>query len=128
MTRDLDALFYLKQVDVKQLLEQASCVCLTFDIWSGLATEDYLSVVFHFVTDDWQLEKCIMGISLIYCSHSGVNIAERILQVIFEYNMNSKVFSNTLDNASTNASAMTELTPHLIPYVTGSAIAFGLLR
>jgi hypothetical protein len=28
-TRDLDALFYLKQVDVKQLLEQASCICLS---------------------------------------------------------------------------------------------------
>jgi hypothetical protein len=37
MTRDLETLFYLKQADVKQLLEHASCVCLTSDIWSGLA-------------------------------------------------------------------------------------------
>jgi hypothetical protein len=54
-TRDLDALFYLKQVDVKQLLEQTSYVYLIFDIWSGLAKEDYLSVVFHFVTNDYEL-------------------------------------------------------------------------
>jgi hypothetical protein len=51
-TRDVEALFYRKQSDVKQLLEQASCVCLTSDIWSGLAKEYYLSVLFHFVTDD----------------------------------------------------------------------------
>jgi hypothetical protein len=38
--------------------------------------------------------------------------------------MNSKVFSITLDNDS----AMTELTPHLVPYVTSSAIASGLLH
>jgi hypothetical protein len=90
--------------------------------------EDYLSVVFHFITDDWELEKRIVDMRLIDCSHSSVNIAELILQVISEYNMNSKVFSITLDNASANASAMTELTPHLVPYVTGSAIASGLLH
>jgi hypothetical protein len=123
-TRDVEALFYLKQADVKQLLEQASCVCLIYAIWSDLAKEDYLSVVFHFVTDDWELEKHIVGMRLIDCSHSGVNIAGRILQVISEYNMISKVFSITLDNAS----AMTELTPHLVPYVTGPAIASALLH
>jgi hypothetical protein len=127
-TRDVEALFYLKQADVKQLLEQASCVYLTSDIWSGLAKEDYLSVVFHFVTDDWELEKLIVGMRLIDCSHSGVNIVERILQVISEYNMNSKVFSITFDNASANAFAMTELIPHLVPYVTSSAIASSLLH
>jgi hypothetical protein len=36
-TRDVEALFYCKQSDVKQLLEQAFCVCLTSDIWSSLA-------------------------------------------------------------------------------------------
>jgi hypothetical protein len=128
MTRDVVALFYLKQVDVKQLLEQSSCVCLTSDIWSSLAKDDYLSVVFHFVTDDWELEKRIVGMRLIDCSHSGVNIAERMLQVISEYNMDYKVFSITLDNASANAYAMIELTPNLVPYVTGYAIAYGLLH
>jgi hypothetical protein len=64
----------------------------------------------------------------VHCFHSGVNIAEHILQVISEYNMNSKVFSLTLDNASANASAMTKLIPHLVPDVTGSAIASILLH
>jgi hypothetical protein len=59
-TREVDALIYHKQTDVKQLLEHASYVCLTSDIWSGLAKQDYLSVVFHFVTDDWELEKRIV--------------------------------------------------------------------
>jgi hypothetical protein len=95
---------------------------------SKILKEDYLSVVFHFVTDDWELEKRIVGMRLIDYSHSGVNIAERMLQVISEYNMNFKVFSITLDNASTNASAMIELTPNLVPYVTGFAIASGLLH
>jgi hypothetical protein len=59
---------------------------------------------------------------------TGVNIAERILQVVSEYGMISKVFSITLDNASTNASAMTELTPKLVQYVYGSANTAGLMH
>jgi hypothetical protein len=39
-----------------------------------------------------------------------------------------KVFSITLDNASVNASAMTELTPKLVSYVYGSANAAGLIH
>jgi hypothetical protein len=96
---------------------------LTSNIWCGLAKEDYLSVVFYFVTDDWELEKHIFDMRLIDCSHSGVNIAERMLQVISKYNMISKVFAITLDNASAKASAMIELTPHLVPYVSSSSIA-----
>jgi hypothetical protein len=55
---------------VKSVLSDASCVCLTSDIWSGNAKEDYLSVVVHFVTVDWELEKRIIGFRLIDCSHS----------------------------------------------------------
>jgi hypothetical protein len=95
----------------------ASCVCLTSDIWSGNAKEDYLSVVVHFVTADWELEKRIIGFRLIDCSHSGVNIAERISFVLSEYDLTSKVLSVTLDNVSANASAIDYLTPSLSSYV-----------
>ena len=73
---------------------------MTSDIWSGNSKEDYLCVVFHFVTEDWELEKRIVGMRLIDCSHNGVNIVERIVQVISEYGRTEKVLSITLDNAS----------------------------
>jgi hypothetical protein len=113
---------------VKELLNTASCVCLISDIWSGNAKEDYLSVAFHFVIEDCELEKGVASMRLIDCSHASINIAERIMQVISEYSMSSKVFSITLDNASTNACAMTELVPHLVPYVTCSLTAAGLMH
>jgi hypothetical protein len=82
-TSDIDAYFLTKVDEVKSLLSDASCVCLTFDIWSSNANEDYLSVVVHFVTADWELEKRIIGFRLIDCSYSRVNIAERISLVLF---------------------------------------------
>jgi hypothetical protein len=54
-TSDIDTYFLTKVDEVKSLLSDASCVCLTSDIWSGNAKEDYLSVVVHFVTADWEL-------------------------------------------------------------------------
>ena len=30
-----------------------NCVCLTSDIWSGNAKEDYLSIVAHYINSDW---------------------------------------------------------------------------
>jgi hypothetical protein len=77
-------------------MSEASCVCLTFDIWSGNAKEDYISVVVHFVTTNWELEKRIIGFKLIDCFHSRVNIAERISLVLADYELTSKVLSITL--------------------------------
>ena len=39
------------------VLSAASSVALTSDIWSGNAKEDYISVVGHFVSADWELQK-----------------------------------------------------------------------
>lgn len=49
------------------------------------------SVVFHFVTADWELEKRNVAMRLIDVSHFGVNIADRIFQVVSEYGMHHKV-------------------------------------
>ena len=81
-------------------MKSVSSVCLTSDIWSGNAKEDYLSVVIHFVSADWELEKRVIGLRLIDVSHSGANIAERVQSIVTEFGLKDKVFSVTLDNAS----------------------------
>ena len=86
--------------------DSVNCVCLTSDIWSGKAKEDYLSVVAHYINPDWQLEKRVLGLVLIDCSHNGQNIADRVASVLGDYGVAEKVFAITLDNASSNVSAM----------------------
>ena len=49
--------------------------------------------------------------------HIGENIAERIACVIEEYGLIDKVFSITLDNASSNARAISTLTPLFASYL-----------
>ena len=63
---------------MKSVLPVASPVSLTSDIWSGNAKEDYISIVAHYVSADWELQKKVIGFRLIEVSHSGENIAEKI--------------------------------------------------
>jgi len=94
-----------------------SPVAVTSDIWSGKAKEDYMSIVAHFINADWQLEKRVLGLRLIDVSHIADNIAERVKSVLVEYGILNKVFSVTLDNASTNENAMDKLKPILKEYL-----------
>jgi hypothetical protein len=93
------------------LLYSLSSLCLTSDIWSGNAKEDYISVVAHFVNADWELEKRLLALRLIDELHTGSAIAEHISMVVDEYDLTNKIFAITLDNASSNSSAMDILSP-----------------
>ena len=118
-TRDLAKMFSDRKAKLVELLasDSVNCVCLTSDIWSGKAKEDYLSVVAHYINPDWQLEKRVLGLVLIDCSHNGQNIADRVASVLGDYGVAEKVFAVTLDNASSNVSAMQKLRPVLSKYL-----------
>ena len=116
--RDMKKLAKKMREEIKD--EFSTCtfsVSITSDIWSGKAKQDYLSVVAHYVNNDnWELKKRIIGFELIDVSHTGHAIAERILEVVQEFNLTDKIFAITLDNASSNTTAMEELTPILSVY------------
>ena len=55
-TRDMVKYYQECRGNLKNLLETCTfSVALTSDIWAGRAREDYLSVVAHFVNNDWEL-------------------------------------------------------------------------
>jgi hypothetical protein len=116
-TRDFTKYFNDCRAKIINSLSSVSSVAITSYIWSGHANEDYLSVVAHYVNVDWQLEKMIIGFRLIDKSHTGHNIAESVIAVLQEYALLDKIFSVTLDNASSNTTAITKMAPKLSGYV-----------
>ena len=91
-------------------------VSVTSDIWSGRAKEDYISMVAHYVNEEWELEKRIIGFKLIDVAHTAENIANSICKVVEDFGLTDKIFTITLDNASANTSAMNILTPIFSTY------------
>ena len=71
-TRDLSKLFTERHNMLKNsMLSAASSLALTSDIWSSNAKEDYISVVAHFVSADWELQKKVIRLRLIEVKHTG---------------------------------------------------------
>jgi hypothetical protein len=102
---------------MNSVLPAASSVFLISNIWSGNVKEDYISVVAHYVSADWELQKRVVGFRLIEVSHSGENIVERIASVVKEFGLIDNIFAITLDNASSNATTMETLTPMFFGYL-----------
>jgi hypothetical protein len=70
-----------------EVFPDVSSVCLTSDIWSGNSKEDYITVVAHYITNDWELKKSVIGFKLIEVTHSGINIAEVISCVLRDWGL-----------------------------------------
>jgi hypothetical protein len=116
-SRDFVKFFTDRRKIVVECLQSVTSIAITSNIWSGNAKEDYLSVVAHYVSKDWLLEMRVIGLRLIKTSHTGEDIVERVMTVLEDYGVVSKVFSITLDNASSNSKAMEKLSPLLSGYV-----------
>jgi hypothetical protein len=65
-TKDFVKVFYQCRILLLDYLKKSiSCVALTSNIWSGNAKEDYISVVAHFVNEDWIYRKGLLLCSLL---------------------------------------------------------------
>jgi hypothetical protein len=118
-TRDIQKYVANSRAKLVTLLSSSTInsISITSDIWSGNAKQDYLLVVDHYINSDWQMEKRVLGLRLIDCSHSGQNIIERVATILAEYGLTEKVFVVTLDNVSSNVKAMQKLRPLLSKYL-----------
>lgn len=95
-----------------------STIAILYDICNGYTKEDYLSMVSHFVNSNQGLEKRSIGLHLIDVSHSGPNIVERVGLLLDEWKLTDKIFTFTLENASSsaNSNSMTSLTHEFVGY------------
>jgi hypothetical protein len=78
-SRDFVKFFTDQRMKVVECLQSITSIAITSNIWSGNAKEDYLSVVAHYVSKDWLLEKRVIGLRLIETSHTSENITERVM-------------------------------------------------
>ena len=77
-------------------------VCLTSDLWTSVATDGYIMLTAHFITDDWILHKKLLNFSYFPSPHTGITISDKMYKMLCEWGLDFKLFSITLDNASSN--------------------------
>ncbi|CAL5353396.1 unnamed protein product [Camellia sinensis] len=99
----LDA-YEIEKAKLYQFLDELSSkITLTTDIWtSDHQNFAYTCLTAHYVTNDWELKKKILAYRRIDYPHDGDHLFSFIKDLILEWNIDKKLFSMVVDNATSN--------------------------
>ncbi len=91
-----------------------SKIALTTDIWTcSITSQSYLGITIHFITNLWEMKKCLIDIIPLQGSHNSSQIINQILLTLKEFNINDRVISLTTDNGSNMVACGRDLTIEL---------------
>lgn len=79
-------------------------ISITTDIWTSIQNINYMVITAHFLDNDWKLHKRIINFTKI-TSHKGDDIGKVLETCLSDWGID-KVFTITVDNASTNDKAV----------------------
>lgn len=91
----------------------ASRVCLTTDHWRSINIKGFMCLTAHYSDNDWKLKSKILSFLAFPPSHSGYAISMKLIELLKEWGLEKKIFSLTVDNASTNDTMQTILKRNL---------------
>ncbi|GJU32322.1 zinc finger BED domain-containing protein RICESLEEPER 2-like protein [Tanacetum coccineum] len=111
-----------KQAIIDGFLNLNTNVNLTTDVWSaphGLL-DSYICVTAHWIEPGtWQTMKWVIAFEDFPVPHMGDALARRLRKVFINFNLEDKIMSITLDNASNNTSAIGKLKLKYEPPIDG---------
>ncbi|XP_077219054.1 zinc finger BED domain-containing protein RICESLEEPER 1-like [Tasmannia lanceolata] len=122
VSKDCYQFFQEERSKLKKLFKN-SCqrICLTTDTWSSLQRVNYMCLTAHYVDSDWKLHKKILNFCPI-SSHKGEALGKAVEKCLLDWGID-KVFTVTVDNASSNDVAVGYLKRRLVNW--GSSILQG---
>ncbi|KAJ1688808.1 hypothetical protein LUZ63_012963 [Rhynchospora breviuscula] len=69
----------------------------------------FMALTAHYIDDSWRIRKMIVNFTPLPSPHTGKNIAEALYSMLVMWNLDKRVFSLVLDNASSNDACIREL-------------------
>ncbi|KAK1898959.1 Zinc finger BED domain containing protein 1 [Dissostichus eleginoides] len=96
----IPALYNGTKAQVMASMIQAKRVAITCDAWTSVATESYLTVTAHYISEDWQFLSHVLQTRAVYESHTGAHVAELLSRVVEEWQLSDKDVVLVTDNAS----------------------------
>ena len=88
----------------RELASLPGRVSFTSDLWTSVKREGYMCVTAHYIDRNWKLNSKILTFCALPPPHTGMNVAIQLLDSLKEWGVHKKVFSVTLDNATSNDS------------------------
>ncbi|CAA7020686.1 unnamed protein product [Microthlaspi erraticum] len=76
--------------------------CLTTDLWRAITIEGYMCLTAHYIDRSYNLKTKILSLCAFPPPHIGAAIASKVLELLKEWGLEKRVFTITVDNASSN--------------------------
>jgi hypothetical protein len=112
---DIMKLYYEKKLITSEGFKRyPGRVSLTTDMWTSNQTLGYMCVTAHFIDMKWKLHKKIIRFCMLETPHNGAAMFNILLKSLQEWNIEDKLFSITVDNASVNGSMIDNLRENLV--------------
>ncbi|RYR39204.1 hypothetical protein Ahy_A09g044690 [Arachis hypogaea] len=93
----------------KILVSIPNRICLTSDLWTSSTNEGFICLTAHFVDENWKLQSKILNFCHMSPPHTGFELSSKIFTLLNEWKIDKKIFSITLDNASSNDTCVDHL-------------------
>ncbi|KAJ3552946.1 hypothetical protein NPX13_g10995 [Xylaria arbuscula] len=106
---------YKRAMDsVRSLLGTArGMVHLTFDGWTSRKNMSFVGINAHFIDEKWKKWTILLGLPALVGRHTGKDVADEVLSIIYAFSIASKVGYCTLDNEAKNGTTMAALAQYL---------------
>ncbi|XP_057740345.1 zinc finger BED domain-containing protein RICESLEEPER 2-like [Arachis stenosperma] len=108
IAKDCWNLYISEKNRLKTVFKQPNqSVCLTTDCWTSVQNLNYMCLTAHYIDHDWKLQKRVINFCLVK-NHKGETIGRKIEICLLGWGI-SRVFTITVDNASSNDTAISYL-------------------
>ena len=95
---------YLEEKEKLKEVLRNQRVCLTTDTWTSVQNMNYMSLTVHWINDQWKLERKVLNFCFV-SDHAGDTLGRKVEECLLDWDI-GQIFSLTLDNASSNTSAV----------------------
>ncbi|GJT92248.1 zinc finger BED domain-containing protein RICESLEEPER 2-like protein [Tanacetum coccineum] len=110
---DCMSVYEIEKKKLKNLLAGVKRISITTDLWKSKNQNiEYMVITGHFVDANWKLQKRVLSFVDIPPPRRGIEIADSILKCLREWEIEEKIMTIFVDNASANDAAMKILVAH----------------
>lgn len=100
MREDLPQMYMSKRAEIEEQLAGIKHCSITTDLWTSRATEGYITVTLHFISESWELKSIVMKTTPVNEAHTSENIAAALKAITDEWKVSDKIHCATTDSAS----------------------------
>lgn len=92
-------LYDRERASLQERVQKVTAVCLTTDCWTSRTTTSFMSVTCHFI-ENYKMVSCLLDCFEFSDRHTSENLAEELLRVAKEWQVENKVVCCVSDNAA----------------------------